>query len=72
VAAHGNRNAASDVGVASALLRAGLRGARLNIDININSVADAAYTTAVSAETVRLSEEAENAAGETEALVRHA
>ena len=70
VAAHGNRNAASDVGVAVALLRAGLRGARLNIETNVGSVVDQAYGTAVSAETARLSETAEHAAGEAEALLR--
>ena len=43
VAAHGHRAAASDVGVAVALLRAGLRGARLNIEINVGSVSDAVY-----------------------------
>ena len=43
VAAHGNRAAASDVGVGVALLRAGLRGARLNVEINLGSVTDAGY-----------------------------
>ena len=43
VAAHGHRAAASDVGVAVALLRAGLRGARLNVEINLGSLSDAAY-----------------------------
>jgi len=69
VAAHGHRAAASDVGVAVALLRAGLLGARLNIETNVGSVSDAAYVEAVTAETVRLSEEAGRAAGEAEALL---
>ena len=47
VAAHGHRAAASDVGVAIALLRAGLRGARLNIEINVAGLSDADYTAAV-------------------------
>ena len=37
IAAHGHRAAASDVGVAVALLRAGARGARLNVEINLGT-----------------------------------
>jgi methenyltetrahydrofolate cyclohydrolase len=43
VAAHGYRAAASDVGVAVALLAAGFRGARLNVVINLKALADTAY-----------------------------
>ena len=43
VAAHGHAAAASDVGVAVALLKAGLHGARLNVEINLDSVRDEAY-----------------------------
>jgi len=43
VAAAGNPNAKSDVGVAVELLMAGLRGARMNVDINLASLSDAAY-----------------------------
>ena len=71
VAAHGHRAAASDVGVAVALLRAGMRGARLNIEINVGSVSDAAYVDAVRTETVRVSDEAGRMADEAEALVRN-
>jgi formiminotetrahydrofolate cyclodeaminase len=70
IAAHGTRNAASDVGVAVALLRTGLRGARLNIEINAGSVTDQAYTSAVTAEATRLSDESDNTAAEAEALLR--
>jgi methenyltetrahydrofolate cyclohydrolase len=42
-ASHGHRGAASDVGVAIALLRAGLLGARLNVDINLSGIADEPY-----------------------------
>jgi formiminotetrahydrofolate cyclodeaminase len=70
IAAHGNRNAASDVGVAAALLRAGADGARLNIEINVGSVTDASYTRAVTVETGRLCEQAAAAAAETERLLR--
>jgi formiminotetrahydrofolate cyclodeaminase len=62
VAVHGHRAAASDVGVAVALLRAGIQGARLNIDINVGSVSDAAYVDATRAEADRLSERAAHAA----------
>jgi formiminotetrahydrofolate cyclodeaminase len=40
IAAHGYASAASDVGVAVALLRAGLHGARLNVDVNLSGKAD--------------------------------
>jgi formiminotetrahydrofolate cyclodeaminase len=70
IAANGNRNAASDVGVATALLRAGLQGAGLNVAINLASITDAAYVSEIDAETVRLSEKAAHAAGEAEALLR--
>src|SRR4051812_5645119 len=47
VAAHGHRPAASDVGAAVALLTAGLEGAKLNVEINLGSIADASYKEAV-------------------------
>jgi formiminotetrahydrofolate cyclodeaminase len=54
VDAHGLASAASDVGVAKALLRAGLEGARLNVEINLGSIADETYTSAVRTEIERL------------------
>ncbi len=69
VAAHGHRAAASDVGVAIALLRAGLRGARLNIEINVAGLSDADFTAAVATETTRCSDGASRAATEAEALL---
>ena len=36
----GNRNAASDVAVGLELLRAGRKGARLNVEINLGSIKD--------------------------------
>ena len=50
VAAHGHRAASSDVGVALALLQAGLEGARLNVDVNLGGISDRAYVEAVTAE----------------------
>src|SRR5262249_16645902 len=47
VATHGNRGAASDVGVGAALLRAGAGGAFLNVDINLENIGDDAYRSAV-------------------------
>jgi len=43
VATLGNRSASSDVQVGFELLGAGLRGAKLNVEINLGSVKDAAY-----------------------------
>jgi methenyltetrahydrofolate cyclohydrolase len=62
VATHGHRAAASDVGVAVALLRAGARGARLNVEINIDSLSDAPYAGEVAADIARLGEDVARAA----------
>ena len=63
VARFGNRNASSDVQVALELLAAGLRGARLNVDINLDSVKDADYVSRVRSETERLAIECEREVG---------
>jgi formiminotetrahydrofolate cyclodeaminase len=65
VAAHGHTAAASDVGVAVALLKAGLLGARLNVEINLGGLSDAAYKEAVSAEVARLTRESERGSSTT-------
>jgi formiminotetrahydrofolate cyclodeaminase len=65
VAARGHRAAASDVGVALALLQAGLEGARLNVRVNLAGIGDQAYVEAVKAESERL-------AGQMSGLVRDA
>ena len=70
IAAHGHRAAASDVGVAVALLRAGARGARLNIEINVGSISDAAYADTVRAETIGWSDAAGRTADEADGLLR--
>jgi len=72
IATHGHRAAASDVGVAVALLRAGTRGARLNVEINIGSISDAVFAAAVTEDTARLSDAAAHAADEADALLRDA
>ncbi|HEY6211850.1 MAG TPA: cyclodeaminase/cyclohydrolase family protein [Vicinamibacterales bacterium] len=54
IGAHGHPGASSDVGVAVALLGAGRRGALLNVAINLGSIDDAAYVSAVRAEAERL------------------
>jgi formiminotetrahydrofolate cyclodeaminase len=71
VASRGHRAAASDVGVAVALLAAGLRGARLNVDINLGSVGDPAYAEAVKAEADRLASEGAQAAEAARALLQN-
>lgn len=65
VAAHGYRAAASDVGVALALLRAGLHGARLNVDVNLSGKNDA-YASAAREEAERHATRAADAARATE------
>jgi formiminotetrahydrofolate cyclodeaminase len=54
VAELGNANASSDVRVGMELLRAGLRGAQLNVEINLGSVKDGQYTDAVRSEVAAL------------------
>ena len=54
VATHGHRAAASDVGVAVALLRAGVNGAGLNVEINLGGLKDVAYAATASSEAARL------------------
>ncbi|HYM25054.1 MAG TPA: cyclodeaminase/cyclohydrolase family protein [Vicinamibacterales bacterium] len=70
VAAHGHRGAASDVGVAIALLRAGQRGAALNVEINLGGIEDSAYVAAVRSELHRLEDEAAAAAAAAEGLLQ--
>ena len=50
VARAGNPNAKSDVGVGIELLLTGLRGGRMNVDINLASLSDAAYVKRVASE----------------------
>jgi methenyltetrahydrofolate cyclohydrolase len=50
----GNANASSDVKVGVELLRAGLRGAQFNVEINLESLKDRVYADRVAAEAARL------------------
>src|SRR5215510_7357983 len=62
VASNGSRKTTSDVGVAVELLGAALRGARLNVDINLAGMQDAAYTARITEEVDELvSDAAEDA-----------
>jgi formiminotetrahydrofolate cyclodeaminase len=61
IAAHGHRAAASDVGVAVALLDASVHGARLNVEINLDGLLDANYKDAAAAEVTRLTQNAAEA-----------
>jgi glutamate formiminotransferase/formiminotetrahydrofolate cyclodeaminase len=50
VATNGNRRTTSDVGVGVELLLAGLRGARMNVDINLSTLNDKTYVERVTEE----------------------
>jgi formiminotetrahydrofolate cyclodeaminase len=60
VAAHGNRSAASDAGVAIGLLKAAADGAAANVQINLGSLKDAAYVSATQGELSALSASAQS------------
>jgi formiminotetrahydrofolate cyclodeaminase len=69
VASNGSRKTASDVGVAVELLIAALRGARLNVDINLAGLNDEAYTARIREEIEELvSDGAEDAEAARRAL----
>jgi formiminotetrahydrofolate cyclodeaminase len=59
IAAFGNRSASSDLLVGLELLGAGLRGARLNVDVNLGTLQDAAYAESARHETETLASSAE-------------
>jgi formiminotetrahydrofolate cyclodeaminase len=59
VAAFANPHAASDVQVGLELLGAGLRGARLNVEVNLESLKDGQFVTAMRDEAARLTLAAE-------------
>ena len=63
VAEFGNPNARSDVQVGLELIGAAVRGARLNVDINLETVKDEAYVTAVREEAETLAQAAARAQG---------
>ena len=58
VAGNGNPNAATDTGVAIELLLVGVRGAAMNVDVNVKSLSEAAFVTRVSAERRQLEADA--------------
>jgi len=58
VARNGNRRTTSDIGVGVELLRAALRGAQLNVEINLSSLDDAAYAARVRTEMEQLERDA--------------
>ena len=60
IASFGNPNAASDVRVAVEMLSAGLRGARANVDINLESLKDPARVEAIRDEAARLTQKLED------------
>jgi glutamate formiminotransferase/formiminotetrahydrofolate cyclodeaminase len=58
VATNGNRSAASDVGVGIELLFAALRGARMNVEINLAALSDTEYVARIRTEVGQLENDA--------------
>ena len=69
VARHGSPAAASDVGVALALLTAAARGAALNVRTNLASIRDQEFTRGVEEELSALGSSVEELAGEASAVL---
>jgi methenyltetrahydrofolate cyclohydrolase len=65
----GNPSASSDVGVAVELLGAAMRGAALNVTINLGSLTEAGYVAGISEETRRLESDAVALAGDVKAAL---
>ena len=70
VAAHGYQSASSDVGVAIALVSAGATGAKLNVEVNLEAIADNAYRDRIGAEARGLAERAATLAADAGAKLR--
>ena len=58
IAKNGNPNAATDTGVGIELLLTGVRGGRMNIDVNVASLSDTSYVTRVMDERAALERDA--------------
>lgn len=70
IARHGNPSARSDVGVAIELLIAALKGAALNVTINLQSIDDAGWVDGVMSEVGRLEAAAPLLASDTRAALQ--
>lgn len=68
-AARGNRNSASDAGVAALAARAGAEGAVLNVRINLNAISDEAFRAACADEGERIVADARRQCDDVQALV---
>jgi methenyltetrahydrofolate cyclohydrolase len=69
VAANGRASAASDAGVAIELLNAALRGAALNVDVNLPQITDTSFVERVRTERERLLAQGEADAAKTRGLL---
>ena len=70
VARHGNPAAASDVGVALELVCAGMRGAALNVRVNLQSITDDGWAGGAGDEVARLEAAAPLLAGDVKTALR--
>jgi glutamate formiminotransferase/formiminotetrahydrofolate cyclodeaminase len=70
VATNGSRRTTSDVGVAVELLAGAVRGARLNVEINLPGLNDAAYAARIREEVEELESNAEADAGRARLALR--
>jgi methenyltetrahydrofolate cyclohydrolase len=69
VAQKGNKNSASDAGVAALMLRAGCAGAALNVRINLGGINDAGFVEKISQQCAEIGKSVENKTGEVLAAV---
>jgi formiminotetrahydrofolate cyclodeaminase len=64
VAQKGNKNSASDAGVAALMLQAGCAGAALNVRINLGGINDAGFVAKISQQCAEIGKSVENATRE--------
>ena len=70
IANNGNKNASTDTGTGVELLLASLRGAGMNVDVNLAAISDISYTSRIKAEREELEQEGTSDAERARAMLQ--